>query len=216
MKIDVLCSSEDHPINVCLMAWARERKNEHELTLLRRKEQLTSGDILFMVSCTEIIPKDSRDLYGQCVVLHASDLPKGRGWSPHIWSILQGATTITVSAINAEDQIDSGAVWAKKSFEVARHELYDEINTSLFKAEIALLDHVIDMVERGESPQPQANEEASYYPRRTPADSELDPNISIAEQFDRIRVCDPDRYPAYFRIQGHVYTVYLKKVQSDE
>lgn len=216
MKIDVLCSNEDHPINVWLKAWARENENEHELTLLRRKEQLTFGDILFMVSCTEIIPKHLRDLYGRCVVLHASDLPKGRGWSPHIWSILQGMMTITVSAINAEDQIDSGAVWAKKSFEVARHELYDEINTSLFKAEIALLNHVIDMVQCGELPRAQPNEEASYFPRRTPTDSEIDPNISIAEQFDRIRVCDPERYPAYFRINGHAYTVYLKKVQIDE
>lgn len=216
MKIDLLCSSEDHPINSWLKAWVRKHEDEHEVALLRRTDQLTSGDILFLISCTEIIPQDLRNLYAQCVVLHASDLPKGRGWSPHIWSILEGATMITVSAINAEDQIDSGAVWAKKSFEVARHELYDEINISLFKAELELLDHVINMVEMGELPNPQSTDSASYYPRRTPADSELDPDASIAKQFDKIRICDPDRYPAYFQMQGYIYAVHLRKVRRDE
>lgn len=216
MKIDVLCSSRDHPINPWLIAWVNERAVQHEVRLLRRKDELASGDVLFLISCTEVIPAKFRDLYGTCVVLHASDLPKGRGWSPHIWSILEGAAKITVSAISAEDRIDSGSVWAKKSFNVAPHELYDEINKALFDTEIALMDQVIGMVESDKSPHPQPDEEATYYPRRTPAHSELDPDLSIAEQFDKIRVCDPDRYPAFFRMHGNVYSVRLKKVQGNE
>ena len=41
------------------------------------------------------------------------------------------------------------------------------------------------MVERGETPVPQPDTEASYYPRRTPADSEPDPGKSISEQSTR-------------------------------
>lgn len=189
---------------------------QHEVRVLRNKDQLKSGDILFLISCTEMIPAELRAHYGQCIVLHASDLPKGRGWSPQVWAILEGARTITVSAINAEERIDSGDIWAKKSFDVAPHELYDEINASLFKTEIALLDQVIGMVEKGDAPRPQPDEEASYYPRRTPRDSELDPRLSIAEQFDKIRISDPDRYPAFFEMHGAVFSVSLKKVQSDE
>ena len=216
MKVDLLCSSENHPINPWLVAWADEHAVQHEVRLLRRKDQLATGDVLFLISCIEVIPADLRDLYGNCVVLHASDLPNGRGWSPHIWSILEGATTITVSAINAEDRIDSGNIWAKKRFDVAPHELYDEINASLFETEIALLDQIIGMVEKSELPHAQTDEDATYHPRRTPHDSELDPDLSIAEQFDKIRVCDPDRYPAFFRMHGNVYSVSLKKVKSDE
>lgn len=216
MKIDVLCSSEDHPINAWLIAWVNECADQHQIRLLRRKDQLASGDILFLISCTEMIPANLRSLYGHCIVLHASDLPKGRGWSPHIWSILEGATTITVSAITAEDLIDSGDLWAKKSFDVAPHELYDEINASLFDTEIALLDQVIGMVEGDESPCTQPVEEATYHPRRTPRDSELDTDLSIAEQFDKIRVSDPERYPAFFRIHGNVYSVSVRKIRSDD
>ena len=216
MKIDLLCSSEDHPINPWLIAWAGERTQHHEVGLLRRKDQLKSGDVLFLISCTELIPADLRALYRHCVVLHASDLPRGRGWSPHVWAILEGATTITVSAINAEDRIDSGDIWAKKSFFVAPHELYDEINESLFETEIALLDQVMEMIGNGDSPSLQPDEEGTYYLRRKPQDSELDPDLSIAEQFDKIRISDPDRYPAFFELHGALFEISLKKVQSNE
>lgn len=216
MKIDLLCSSEDHPINPWLVTWAGKCARHHEVRILRRKDQLTSGDMLFLISCIEMIPAELRALYGRCVVLHASDLPRGRGWSPHVRAILEGAKGITVSAINAEDRIDSGDIWAKKTFDVAPHELYDEINASLFETQIALLDQVIGMVEKGDAPHPQPGEEATYYPRRTPRDSELDPSQSIAEQFDKIRVSDPDRYPAFFQMHGAVFSVSLRKVQSDE
>ena len=216
MKIDILCSSEDHPINPWLAAWAGERTRNHEVKLLRRKDQLKSGDVLFLISCTEMIPADWRALYRHCVVLHASDLPRGRGWSPHVWAILGGATTITVSAINAEDRVDSGDIWAKKTFDVAADELYDEINQSLFETEIALMDQVVVMVENGHSPLPQPDEEGTYFLRRKPRDSELDPELSLAEQFDKIRISDPDRYPAFFELHGAMYEIRLRKVQSNE
>lgn len=216
MKIDVICSSDDHPVIPWLKQWMRKHETRHRLGLLRKKTELTSGDILFLISCTELISSEQRKLYRHCIVLHASDLPAGRGWSPHIWSILEGASTITVSAIDAEDRVDSGAIWAQRAFDVAPHQLHDEIDAALFDAEIALLDQVVGMVERGETPGPQPNTEASYYPRRTPADSEVDPGKSISEQFDKIRVCDPNRYPAFFRLHGHVYSISLKKVQSDD
>jgi len=35
--------------------------------------------------------------------------------------------------------------------------------------------------------------------------------MSIASQFDLIRVCDPNRYPAYFFYRGKKYTMILEK-----
>ena len=51
----------------------------------------------------------------------------------------------------------------------------------------------------------------SYYSKRTPSDSELDPKKSIADQFDLIRVCDPDRFPAYFQLRGSEYKIRLER-----
>ena len=216
MKIDLLCSKQDHPVNGWLSEWSETATQHHEVRILNSMSQLIAGDLLFLVSCAEVIPEGIRSRYTHTVVIHASDLPEGRGWSPHVWAILEGASTITVSAINAENRVDSGAIWAKRNFALVGHELHDEINDALFKTEMKLLDDVVSMVERGENPAPQPRGIDSYYPRRTPADSEIDADRSIAEQFEKIRVADPNRYPAFFKLRGHVYKMSIRKVAPDE
>lgn len=52
--------------------------------------------------------------------------------------------------------------------------------------------------------QPQHGE-LSHYRRRRPADSRLDPELSLAEQFNLLRVVDNQRYPPYFQWRGRSY-----------
>jgi methionyl-tRNA formyltransferase len=61
------------------------------------------------------------------------------------------------------------------------------------------------------TPKPQDDRAPTYYRRRTPEDSRLDPQRSIAEQFDLLRVVDPDRFPAFFDLCGHRYVVRIEK-----
>lgn len=215
MRIDILCSSPDHPVTACLRRWIEERSTNHDIALLRNTQELRGGDVLFLVSCTEIVEKMVRNRYSNALVLHASDLPEGRGWSPHIWAVLEGAREIVVSLLNAEDRVDTGDIWGKRRFPVPPHALYDEINAALFATELELMDHAIDMIESGQAPTPQSAERSSTWPRRTPEDSEIDPVRPLSELFDAIRVADPHRYPAFFRLRGHIYTIQLKKVGED-
>jgi methionyl-tRNA formyltransferase len=213
MKIDILCLTRNHPVMPWLETWRHRQQARHDIALLHGLDQLRGGDLLFLISCMDVISPEFRGLYRNAVVLHASDLPKGRGWSPQIWAVLEGARTITVSAISAAEKVDSGDIWGKKTFDIAPHALYDEINAAFFATELVLMDLVLGMIARGERPTPQPDVEPSYYRRRTPADSEIDPAKSIAEQFDHLRVCDPDRYPAFFRMYGHTYEISLRKVK---
>ena len=59
-------------------------------------------------------------------------------------------------------------------------------------------------------PRPQVGN-PSYYRRRTPADSALDPNASLASQFDLLRVADYHRFPAYMDLRGHRYVITIEK-----
>ena len=52
--------------------------------------------------------------------------------------------------------------------------------------------------------------------RRTPADSRLDPDKSIAEQFELLRVVDNQRYPAFFDHRGRRYRITIEKVDHDQ
>ena len=53
--------------------------------------------------------------------------------------------------------------------------------------------------------------EASFYPRRTPKDSELDINKSIEEQFNLLRIVDNNYYPAFFIRKGTKYILKIEK-----
>lgn len=214
MKITILCTDPAHPVNAYLQAWVNKHRHVHKITLVRHKFQLEGGELLFLVSCSEIIKEEDRNKYIATLVLHASDLPKGRGWSPYIWEIVNGAEHITLTLLEAEDKVDSGRIWAKQSIAVPKHALWDEINHLLFTAEVSLIDHAVKNFGRT-TPQLQVGtEQATYYPRRTPQDSQLDAKKTFAEQFDRMRVCDPDRFPAFFEHLGQRYILKLEKANE--
>lgn len=213
MKITVLCSDALHPVNEHLKSWvAKHQVHQHQIDLVRSKSELTQGDLLFLISCSEIVSEADRTPYSKTLVIHASDLPFGRGWSPHIWQIIGGATVLTLTLLEAANKVDSGDIWAKLQVNVSKDALWDEINQAVFDAELKLMDFAVDNFG---ATQPQAQSsliEPTYHPKRSPADSKVDAKRSIEEQFDLIRVCDPDRFPAHFELHGHKYTIRLEKV----
>jgi methionyl-tRNA formyltransferase len=131
MNISILTTSIEHPVNAYLDKWAEKNKN-HQISIVHSKEELIPGDILFLISCSEIISKLERGKFKKTLVVHASDLPHGRGWSPHVWEIINGATDITLSLLEAEDQVDTGDIWKKISVPIPKTTLFDEINELIF------------------------------------------------------------------------------------
>lgn len=227
----ILCSSTEHPVYPYLLQWQQTSELGKQVSIINDKAQISAGtEFLFLVSCSQIINADLRAKFKHVLVLHASDLPQGRGWSPHIWDILAGKDNITISLLEAQDQVDTGDIWRKISIPLSGTELYDEINHLLFESELDLIewalnnaDHAkpqsqgavnvgIDGIDNSEG---QAPIEASYYPKRAPEDSLIDIDKSIVEQFDLLRVCDPVRFPAYFDYKGQRYTLAIKKTAQD-
>lgn len=186
----------------------------HIVTLVFEKSELSGGDILFLVSCSQMIRDLERDKYNVTLILHASDLPKGRGWSPHVWAILNADSSITVSLLEAAEPFDSGPVWLKTTFALEGHELFDEINTKLFEAELYLMTEAVEKFSYIK-PTQQVGESGEYMKKRSPKDSRIDPYKSISEQFNLLRVVDPERYPAFFEYQGVKYLIKIEKVKSE-
>lgn len=202
-------------MNTYLSAWVQRHSRDHDIELVRKKSELTGGDILLLVSCGEIISAKDREPYGVCLVLHASDLPRGRGWSPHIWELAAGASHITLSLLEAEDKVDSGRIWQKVQISVPPTALWDEINHLLFTAEIQLIDFALASYGRIQPQEQSKDVEPTYYRLRTPQDSRIDPQQSLADQFNLIRVCDPYRFPAFFEYRGQRFALKLEKLDDE-
>ncbi|HCE00360.1 MAG TPA: UDP-glucuronic acid dehydrogenase [Armatimonadetes bacterium] len=210
-RIDILCTDRGHPVWPHLERWMQDHGRRHTVRLLSDPQDLRSGDILFLISCTRILPPSLLQNYRKALVCHASDLPKGRGWSPWVWDVLRGAPEICVTLLEAAEEVDSGPIWFKERFRLQGHELADEIQLRLFQTELRLMDRAVEEFETIQ-PQPQTSEGASFYPRRRPEDSRIDPHATLAQSFDAIRIADPLRYPAFFDYRGYRYRIRLEKV----
>lgn len=212
MKIEILNTDRNHPINPYLRRLEADLEHDHSISIIRSLKKVTNGELLFLVSCNELVDRTVTERFKHALVLHASDLPKGRGWSPHIWELLNGAECITVSLLDAAAAIDSGDIYKKVTFDIPRSALWDEINDLLFAAEIQLIEFAIQNFENLKKYPQNSSIEVTHYPKRNPRDSEIDPNKPISEQFDLIRVCDPNRFPAHFHYRDEAYKIILEKL----
>lgn len=211
MHISVLCTNEKHPVVRYLNKWkVRKELEGHNVTICSQVDQLKQGEILFLISCSDIVSLYDRRKFKHVLVLHASDLPEGRGWSPHIWDILNGCSEITLSLIEASDKIDTGDIWKKISIPIPKYMLWYDINNALFKGEIELMNWAIRNITTVVPLRQDLHATATYWPKRTKNDSYISTDKTLAEQFDLLRVCDPDRYPAYFEIYGRKYKLRLE------
>lgn len=213
MKISVLISSAEHPVSLYIRNWSIEQSKAHEINIIYSQKELSGGDILFLVSCSDVVSKKDRDKYRKTLVLHASDLPNGRGWNPHIWELINGKSEIILSLIEAEDQIDSGDIWKKIRVNIPRIALYDEINQLIINAELELMSFAILSLGKIK-PIKQSDIGASYWPKRSPNDSEIDINECLEKQFDLIRVCDPNRFPAFFYKNGKKFIIKIESADE--
>lgn len=215
MKITIICTDVLHPVYDYLSKWAEANIDKYDINLLTSISEIKdAGDILFLISCSEIVRQKTRELFKYTLVLHASDLPNGRGWSPHIWDILNGSEHLTLSLLNADDSVDTGDVWQQKLIPLNGCELYDEINDKLFTAELELMSWACENIDSSKPHKQRNNIESTYHRKRTSKDSEINIDVSIRSQFNLLRVCDPNRFPAYFYINGCKYNIRLEKVNE--
>ncbi|VFM98157.1 MAG: Formyl transferase [Candidatus Kentron sp. G] len=173
--------------------------------------ELRAADFCFYLGCGQIVPPAVLARFRNNLVVHASDLPQGKGWSPLTWQILEGKNRIPVTLFEAAEEVDSGVIHAKEWLEFEGHELIGELRKKLAQVTFSLCrQFVADYPATPAQARQQVGEE-SFYPRRGPADSRLDPMCSLAEQFLLLRVVDNARYPAFFEWKGNRYTLAVWK-----
>lgn len=186
----------------------------HDVQWVHKAEALKEGDFLFLLGCSQLIDRDVRTLHRHNLVVHASALPEGRGWSPLTWQVLQGAENIPVSLIEAEAMVDSGPIYAQEFIQLNGDELIDELRHSVGMSTRSLCTWFVESFPEGpRQPRPQAGK-PSYLRRRGPSDSRLDPEKSLASQFNLLRTVDNERYPAYFDWKGVRVQVQVSKVKE--
>lgn len=212
-KIVVLSDSTSW-INSTVEALAEHWKAlGHEFFWFHDLQDLPSAYFCFCLSFSQLIPPIIRQQFKHTLVVHESDLPAGKGWSPLTWQILDGENRIPITLFEATDDVDSGLIYGQRWIEFEGYELVDELREGQARATKEVCQWFVDHYPESLSEAREQQGQESFYSRRRPKDSELDPNKTIAEQFNLLRVVDNERYPAFFEINGRRF--YLK-ISVDE
>ena len=186
----------------------------HQVSWVHDAAALPAGDICFYLSYGRIVGPELLARYRNNLIVHESDLPKGRGWSPLTWQVLEGADSICVTLFEAADAVDSGLIYLQEKIELRGNELVDDFRRLQAEATFRLCkSFVADYPQPLNKSRPQAGE-SNYYRRRLPADGQLDPDKTLRGQFNLLRVSDNQRYPAWFEVVGTKYSLYIEKVEQ--
>jgi len=181
--------------------------------LVRNYEDVTYDGICFLLGCIKLMPKEIIDRNKKTMLVHESNLPKGRGFSPLFWQILEGKNKISVCLIETSIDADKGNVIFRDYINYEGHELNHELrNLQGLKSIELCMKYLRSASEANINPQ---KGKSSYYKKRTPSDSKLDPNKTIKEQFNLLRIVDNERYPAFFDLQGHRYQIKIEKTKDE-
>ncbi|MEM5581298.1 formyltransferase family protein [Roseibium sp. AS2] len=187
----------------------KARENGDTAQFVRDPDQTPEGEVAFYLSCLKLTPDAVLARNRINLVVHASALPEGRGFSPIVWQVLEGLNDIPLSLFEMDGTADTGPIVKQSTITFKGHELNDEIRDALGRC---VVDICMDYLKAETRPVAVAQSgDPTWYRRRKPADSELDPHKSIAEQFQLLRVVDNERYPAFFTINGHRYTLKIAK-----
>jgi methionyl-tRNA formyltransferase len=166
-------------------------------------DQITCGDIAVFLSCEKKIGKDILARNKHNIVIHQSDLPLGRGWSPVAWQVLEGKNQIPVTMFEVNDVFDGGDVYAKSFMVLNGTELVDDIRKEQMRVSVDMIKGFLANYPNNVCTKQVG--EPTYYGKRTELSSELDINKTIAEQFSQMRIADNEKYPLFFVRNGIKY-----------
>tara|TARA_R110002072_G_scaffold1989_3_gene16462 strand:+ start:25757 stop:26398 length:642 start_codon:yes stop_codon:yes gene_type:complete len=166
-------------------------------------------DLTFILSYSRIIEQSFLNLSKNNLVVHESDLPKGKGMSPLTWQVIEGKSEIPIVLFEAQESLDSGDIYLKDTIQLNGTELVEELRERQGKKTFELVHQFLIQYPSIEGKAQAGN--STTYEKRTPKDSELDIHKSIAEQFNLLRVCDNDKYPAFFIHHGEKYILKISK-----
>lgn len=148
-------------------------------------------DLMIVTGWQRLIPAEIINSINVAVLgKHGSSelLPRGRGRSPINWSIIIGRNRFIVHLFNINSGADSGRIIDRG---VVRINEFDDVETVYYKTAIVssrlVLKNYMQIYKHGISGEYQDNSKATYYSKRTDADSTIDWTCSTKDIHNLVR-----------------------------
>ena len=159
-------------------------------------KKIKNNDIVFILSYTKILNEKFLNANRLNLVIHSSDLPKNRGFAPLTFQILKGQKKIVNTIFKPSSKVDRGDFYYKNYFINDGTELYEELRKKQALSIIKLIKKFLSKYPKVKPIKQKGK--GTFNKRRTPKDSELNINKSLKSQFNLLRTCDNEKFPAFF------------------
>jgi methionyl-tRNA formyltransferase len=160
----------------------------------------------------DIIPEEylSKPKYG-IIGIHETPIPEGKGHAPLQWAVLNGRKNITVSLYKLAKKVDAGQIIYQHNMEINDIDTYRELEINRLAGISICFDKFLEELKEGVMVLREQSGFESYHQKRSPKDSEIS---SLVPFWDRIRICDNEKYPAHFYI-GNSKVILRYEVEND-
>jgi UDP-2,4-diacetamido-2,4,6-trideoxy-beta-L-altropyranose hydrolase len=200
-------------INNLQLDWIRDG---HRVLWVHDVHALQKSDFCFYLGCSQVAPSKALSLFKHNLVVHESALPKGKGWSPLTWQILEGKNRIPITLIEASDQVDSGVIYLQRWLNFKGDELVDELRAKQSQATVFLCKSFVHSYPKILSKARQQKGRTTWYKRRQKKDSQINTSKSLKDIFTLMRVADNYRYPLFFNINKSRYMLQINKITTED
>ena len=177
--------------------------------IITKNCKIIKNSIVFVLSYTRILDVNFIKGNKKVLIVHTIKLPKDKGFAPVQNQILKNKKLIHICILEAVEKVDSGPIIYRDTFLLSGHELSNEIRKKQAISTFKLIRKYLKNYPKIKTHKQKGI--SNFNKRREPKDSELNINKSIKSQFNLLRICDNDYYPAFFRHKRNTYVVKLFK-----
>jgi len=168
----------------CIPLHIAGSRDESERIILREMPDLCIVCGWYWLISNHVLSSVSKGFLG----VHNSLLPKYRGGSPLIWSILNGEKEVGFSMFSFTEGMDDGPIWFQSSIELT---LQDDVQSVLEKLESNLISEFrnsyLNILSGKLKPTPQSHSIATYCGQRQAIDGEINWKNPAIQVYNFIR-----------------------------
>lgn len=177
----------------------------------------------FDISVTDRLPRDVSDFdliipwsyqkiiknlneTSNVVIIHSSELPRGRGWAPIYYSITEGQSNYVITCICATDQVDEGDIIIKASFPLLPQYTATFLRKVDREISFVLIKKILDKWPDGKVITSKQEGIESYNSRRFPEDNEVKTSKTLDSILPHLRSVESNN-PAFFYYKNIKYII---------
>ena len=182
-----------------------QKNKKYKFNFIESINKFKNYDLTFILGYTKIIKQQNLEKNKLNLVVHESNLPKGKGFAPVQNQILSGKNKIPICIFQANVKVDSGKIFEKDFFNVKDTSLYQEIREQQGIATKKIIKKFLNKYPKIKGYKQKGK--STFFKKRNKLSSEINIMRSIKSQFNLLRIVNNSEWPAFFKYKGKKFYI---------